>query len=300
MKIIYCQDPVFEHEADSMFIDELGAATRAGLGFELINYDALAENNNPARAVREIAVRNPIETAIYRGWTLTAAQYSALYDALMSRGLQLINNANQYRYTQYLPNSIPLIKAYTPQTIWMETDAKKLSYSSIMELLLPFAGRPLFLRDYANSEKFYWSQAAYIPSASDKQAVTSVISRFLQRRGKQFEGGLVFREFVEFKRVMETSGDKMPMIKEYRLFFLDGNLISRLRYWEAAEQAGDEPPAELFADTARQVQSRFFTMDIAQRADGEWQIIDLGDAQLAKLPLELDLDAIYQAFAGLA
>src|SRR5688500_2187815 len=120
MKIIFCHDPVFEHEPDSMYIDELASASRAGLAFELINYDALSENNNAARAVREIAVRNPVEPAIYRGWPLSVNQYSILYDALLSRGLQLINSASQYRYTQHLPQSMPLIQAHTPRSIWME------------------------------------------------------------------------------------------------------------------------------------------------------------------------------------
>jgi hypothetical protein len=295
MKIIFCQDPVFEHEVDSMYIDEMASATRAGLAFELINYDALSESNNAARAVRDIAVRTSVEPAIYRGWPLSVSQYSSLYDALLSRGLQLINTAEQYRYTQHLPQSIPLIQAHTPKTIWLETDGKRLSYPAVMELLAPFGSKPIFLRDYAKSEKFYWTQASYIPDASDRQAVTSSISQFLLKRGKQFEGGLVFREFVEFKKIAESSPNQMPMIKEYRLFFLNGALIGHLRYWEG--EAEDEPPANLFADIAARVRSRFFTMDLAQRPDGEWMIIDLGDAQLAKLPLDFDIDGIYHAFA---
>jgi hypothetical protein len=300
MKIIFCQDPVFEHEADSMFIDELAAASRAGLDFELINYDAIAENNNAARAVRDIAVRSPVEPAIYRGWALSAEQYSALYDALFSRGLQLINNANQYRYTQHLPNSLPLIKAHSPRSVYMPTDGKRLSYPAMMQLLIPFAGMPLFLRDYAKSEKFYWTQASYIPSASDAHAVQTTVSRFLQLRGKQLEGGLVFREYIEFQRIAEGNRDKMPMIKEYRLFFLDGEALTRLRYWQAEGQADEAaPPDNLFADIAREVQSRFFTMDVAQTPQGDWMILDLGDGQIANLPIDHDLDAIYHAFAEL-
>jgi hypothetical protein len=298
MKIIFCQDPVFEHEPDSMFIDELAAASHAGLGYELINYDALNENNNAARAVRDIAVRTPLEPAIYRGWALSAEHYSALYDALFSRGLQLINTAHQYRYTQHLPNCLPLIKAHTPRSIYMATDGKRISYPLIMQLLIPFAGMPLFLRDYAKSEKHYWTQACYIPSASDSEAVQGVVSRFLQLRGKQLEGGLVFREYVEFKTIAENSLNKMPMIKEYRLFFLDGAALTSLHYWKTENQAEeDAPPSKLFADIARQVQSRFFTIDVAQTNTGEWMILDLGDGQVAGLPIDHDLDAIYRAFA---
>jgi hypothetical protein len=36
-------------------------------------------------------------------------------------------------------------------------------------------------------------------------------------------------------------------------------------------------------------------MDIAKRRDGDWLIVELGDAQVAGLPAHADVDAFYEA-----
>lgn len=301
MKIIFCHDPMSPDAPDSMYIDEVAAATHAGLDFELLDYAALADQNNAARAVRDIPVHDSIELAIYRGWILSAAQYSALYNALRSRGIRLINTADQYRYAQHLPQALPLIKAHTPRTIYMETDGKYLSFDAIMQLLIPFAGQPLILKDFVKSAKHYWHQACYISSASDATAVQNTVESFLKIRGDDFEGGLVFREFTDFKALADHPQSQMPLIKEFRLFFLDGVRFDTMRYWDVeGYEADDLPPDTLFSDLAKQVKSRFFTMDVAQRPDGEWMIVELGDGQVSGLPDASNFDSFYRALAGIA
>lgn len=298
MKIIFCQDPLSENDPDSMYIDEVAAATHSGLDFELLDYGAIADHDNPARAVRDIPVHDSIEPAIYRGWMLSAQQYSALYDALISRGIRLINTAEQYRFTQHLPQALKLIESHTPRTFWMETDGKNLPYDAIMQLLIPFAGQPLILKDFVKSAKHYWYQACYISSASDALAVKNTIDHFLTIRGDDLEGGLVFREFIEFMQLAEHPASRMPLTKEYRLFFLKGVLIATLRYWDIDGYIDDDmPPSDLFSTIAQQVRSHFFTMDIAQRIDGEWMIIELGDGQVSGLPQSTDCDAFYRALS---
>ena len=130
------------------------------------------------------------------------------------------------------------------------------------------------------------------------KAVKNTIDAFLEVRGTSFEGGLVFRQFVEFMPLTEHPSSRMPLTKEYRLFFLHGVLIARLRYWDIEGYTEtDMPPSDLFVDIAKQVRSNFFTMDIAQRTDGEWMIIELGDAQVAGLPKNADVDAFYRALS---
>jgi len=48
-----------------------------------------------------------------------------------------------------------------------------------------------------------------------------------------------------------------------------------------------------------QVRSNFFTLDVAQRLDGAWMILDLGDAQIATLPAMTNLDDFYRAIAAI-
>ena len=55
---------------------------------------------------------------------------------------------------------------------------------------------------------------------------------------------------------------------------------------------------ELFAEIAAAVRSRFFTMDVARRVDGDWMIVELGDGQVSGLPNEQDARVFYQFLAG--
>jgi hypothetical protein len=55
---------------------------------------------------------------------------------------------------------------------------------------------------------------------------------------------------------------------------------------------------DTFRDIAQNVQSRFFTMDVARRVDGNWIIVELGDAQVAGLPAKADVEAFYLALSS--
>jgi len=298
MKIIFCCDPMDDEVVDTMYIDEVAAATRAGLEYELIDYDAINRQNNAARAVRDIPVSDEQILAVYRGWMLSTKKYAALYDALLSRGIQLINDARHYKHTQHLPESLDIIEEKTPRTEWMETDGH-VTYDAVMQLLLPFAGRPVIVKDFVKAEKHYWNQACYISSSSDEAAVRNTVQRFLELRGDDFEGGLVFREYMDFEPLAQGPASGMPLNQEYRIFYLNHQPILTVHYWDIEGDVKiEQAPAADFAEIARQVRSRFFTMDVAKSVDGDWLIIELGDAQVASLPKTADEDTFYRALAG--
>ena len=92
------------------------------------------------------------------------------------------------------------------------------------------------------------------------------------------------------------------LIKEFRLFVLDGQIIFSTPYWEEGDYGNDQrafPPIETFSSVAQKIQSRFFTIDVARKRDGTWNIIELGDGQVAGLPARADMEAFYQALTGL-
>ena len=154
------------------------------------------------------------------------------------------------------------------------------------------------MKDFVKSRKHEWEEACFIPSASDRGAVERVVRRFLALQGPDLSEGLVFREFVEFEPLGRHSRSGMPLTKEFRIFFLDGLPIFRTPYWEEADYEGETPPIVHFAETASRVRSRFFTMDVAKRRDGDWMIVELGDGQVAGLPEHADLEAFYRALVN--
>ena len=87
----------------------------------------------------------------------------------------------------------------------------------------------------------------------------------------------------------------MPTAREYRVFYLDGAPLITSPYWEGGDDSSDVPPDDLFASAARQVQSRFFAMDVAKTRDGGWMIVELGDGQVAGLPASIGPSQFYNA-----
>jgi hypothetical protein len=294
MHVIFCADPLAPRAVDDSYADEAQAARDAGLSYHLISYEQLVHEHDAAAAVRRVPRAEAPELAIYRGWMLRASDYQALYGALRARGLELINSPPAYRTCHYLPESYPLIQAETPATVWLPLDACG-DLDTIMALLEPFGDQPVIVKDYVKSRKHEWFEACYIPSATDRQAVDRVVTRFLELQGDDISEGLVFRTYVAFQPIGAHPQSGMPLTREHRLFFLDGALLADAPYWDAPLDERAELPIEHFKNVAARVPSRFFTMDVAQRLDGGWMIVELGDAQVAGLPERLDVAAFYAA-----
>ena len=171
------------------------------------------------------------------------------------------------------------------------------SFDALMELLRPFGDRPLVVKDYVKSQKHAWKEACFIPSAADRSAVERVVRCFLDLHRERIDEGLVFREFVDFEQIGVHPKSGMPLRAS------SGNSSSMgsrrpTSYWDEAEYGDVALPADVFADVASRVQSRFFTMDVARKSSGEWMIVELGDGQVAGLPEGVERDALFQGLAG--
>ena len=294
MRIVFCSEPFSPLRVDSAYESEADAAQAAGFDFDLVDFEALVDAENSVVAIRKVKKQSAPVVAVYRGWMSKPEKYAQLFDALAERNINLINSPAQYKHCHYLPESYSLIKNYTPATVSVKLDSD-FNFDDIFQRLSVFGGKPLILKDYVKSRKHEWNEACFIPAASDRAAVERVVNRFLELQGDDLNEGLVFREFVEFQPLVVHSKSKMPLTKEFRLFFLDGELLDYFEYWDEGDYSGSHPPENIFADVASKVESRFFTMDIAQTVCGEWQIVELGDGQVAGLPDNADIQRFYQA-----
>ena len=294
MKLVFCSDPSNHRQPDEAHQAEVAAAERLGIPFTLVDHDALAHDSDPVKAVRRVPHQPQPGLGVYRGWMLTPEQYRLLYEALEDKGIRLLNDPAAYRHCHYLPESYPVIERHTPRSVWIKTKGD-VAPDEIMELLRPFGSAPVVVKDFVKSRKHEWAEACFIPSASDRAAVERVVRRFLELQGDDLSEGLVFREFADFEPLGRHPKSGMPLTKEFRLFFLDGQPIFWTPYWDEGDYAGLTPPVERFAAVAGGVRSRFFTMDVAQRRDGDWLIVELGDAQVAGLPDHADVDGFYKA-----
>ncbi len=291
MKIVFCNNLLEPNKPDEEFAEEYESAKQAGLDTYLVSLEELREGNL-AKALRRVPLQVQEEKAVYRGWMLQADEYQMLYQGLQQQKLHLINSPKEYLHCHYFPNSYNKIEAYTPRSIYFEVKGR-VDFQDIVEKLKIFEGKPVIVKDYVKSEKHYWEQACFIPSSVRLTDVERVTSQFLTLRGQYLNQGLVYREFVELEPLTTHSKSGMLLTKEFRLFYLNGKLLTYAQYWNEGDYKGEQPDLYKFNQVATQIENNFFTMDIAKQKNGNWLIMELGDGQVSGLPEQMNLEEFY-------
>ncbi len=288
MRIIYC-DSVFDNKIiEPDYEEEKKSAVNAGFDFSLISFEELTDGNI-ATALRFIKQSENKEFGIYRGWMLTPNQYKNLYAGLLNKNIELINSPIEYRHCHYLPDSYKKIESKTPKSNW----TTELTNDVILELTSHFGESPIIVKDFVKSEKHNWEEACFIPNASDSDKVKSVVDKFIELRGNSLNEGLVFRRFEELEYLTEHSKSGMPLTKEFRIFFANRKIVKVFDYWDEGEYGDTKPELDDFIEIAKNIDSKFFTMDVAKKKNGDWIIMELGDGQVAGLPDNADRNEFY-------
>ena len=220
-------------------------------------------------------------------------KYKSLYQGLLKKQIKLINTPEEYKTCHYLPSSYEFIKESTPSINWMEIKGS-VDFEKIFELTDNFKDDPIIVKDYVKSQKHNWAEACFITKASDKDLVKKVVSRFIDLQGEGLNVGLVFRKFEELEFLTNHSKSKMPLTKEFRLFFLNGRIIQIFNYWDEGDYGDTKPDLRAFEEIGKEVKSKFFTMDIAKKKDGDWIVMELGDGQVSGLPDNADKSEFYR------
>ncbi|WP_338768121.1 ATP-grasp domain-containing protein [Bernardetia sp. ABR2-2B] len=291
MKIIYCDSIIDPKVIDSDYEAEQKAAQNAGFETYLLSFEKILEENIHS-ALRFIPQKEEKEIALYRGWMLKPKNYALLYSGLLDKNIQLINSPKEYEHCHYLPNSYSKIKEHTPLSNWLKLN-DTIDFEQIYQLTSQFGESPIIIKDYVKSEKYYWEEACFIPNAADKEKVKSSVEKFIELRGKELNEGLVFRKFEKLEFLKKHSKSSLPLTKELRIFFLNKKILTIFNYWEEGEYGDTKLELEKFIQIAQHIKSIFFTMDIAQKTNGEWIIIELGDGQVSELPDNVDKNIFY-------
>ena len=296
MNILFCDDP-FESKpsVDTDYEAEFVAAKLNGFTTHLFSYESLIKDKDAEFATRRIKHSDTLQKIIYRGWMLKPNQYATLYNALLKKKYKLINSPTEYQNCHYLPDSYKFINGNTPKTIWLTVENLQVNYDQVFVDIGAFGNSPLIVKDFVKSQKHYWDTACFIPMATDKDKVKSVIEKFVELQNTDLNEGLVIREFIELNDLSVHSKSGMPLKQEYRLFFLNGQVLACYDYWEEGEYSADEhPPLDIFRDIGNIIESNFFSMDVAKTKKGEWIIIELGDGQVAGFPDKADRLQFYE------
>ena len=244
--ILYPQSILDPRTPDEMFREETQAMTAAGHNAHLIYTDVL--DTRPAR------VRPPFEpgaSVVYRGWMLTHGEYVNLAASVERAGGSCFTSPEQYVATHHLPNWYAVVKDYTPETVFLDTDA------DLVSELRRLGWERFFVKDYVKSLK-----TSVGSIVEDPKQIETVVSEMEKYRGF-IEGGLCVRRVEDFIASSE------------RRYFV----LNRTPFAAEPDSAIPEPVAYC----AEAIPSPFFSVDVARRADGVERIVEVGDGQVSDL-----------------
>lgn len=211
-----------------------------------------------------------------RNNSLVIGRYSVLphyeeleYD-LKTFNSTLINSSKQHRWIANFAyyQEFQLI---TPQ-----------SWQSLVNC--PWDG-PFVVKGNTNSKKWSWNTKMFAP---DKKTALNIGADLA---ADDFIGpqGIIYRQYIPLK-IFEIGLNGLPFSNEWRFFFLRNTLIDYGYYWSCAEKLrnNDELPniaIEFAYEIARiaSLHCNFFVIDIAEKEDGGWILIELNDGQMSGL-----------------
>jgi hypothetical protein len=187
-------------------------------------------------------------------------EYDTLLEMITAMGGTPFITKEQYYATHYLPNWYPLVERLTPTTIfksvenadtWIET-AKFLTHT----------GEKIQIKDYVKSLK---TAGGSVITSEDE--VETVLTNMQKYRGT-IEGGICLRKWEEF----------MPN-SEKRYFVLNG------KFYSPDSELYDMRAMDILVAVAHMfpIPSPFFSVDIAERQDGIFRIVEIGDGQVSDL-----------------
>lgn len=200
--------------------------------------------------------------------------YRELEVDLLLNGCRLINSFTQHSwianfdYYFDLKNEVDTPESWTQDNFWTAPEGK------------------FVVKGATNSRKHAWKTSMF--AENKKEAIR--IAHELQQDSLIGNQRIIFRRYVPLK-IYETGICGMPFANEWRCFFLGKELLTVGYYWSVAEDSTIENAlltgtALDFAKKTAKLASEytnFFVLDIAEKADGGWTLIEINDAQQSGL-----------------
>ncbi len=295
--ILFLSSSTSSKQVDFAFEKEFDAAKDAGFNIAILNSDIFFGEEPSFKYLN-----NKTKDIIYRGWILKNEYYKSLERSLESKECSLLNNSYSYLYSYHLPIWYEEIRLLTPKSIWKSKE--KYDRESLQEnffealseeLIKQFPNKSVIIKDYIKSRKDEWYDSCFIPDVSDISNLKRVVSNFIERQGDFLVGGIVFREFVELKKIGTRLNSHQPLFKEYRFFAVNEKIVYACPYWMDAEYATGIPEeaTKLALEAAYILKNKFVAIDVAQLENNEWIVVEINDGGCAGIPDTGSLEDFY-------
>ena len=211
--------------------------------------------------------------------------YTELVADLAITGCELINSSDQHAWVAHF-DYYQALAAYT----FPSWTAEEFPYCD--------ACGPFVVKGRTNSKKHDWNRLMYAP---DRQAAIRIAAELMTDRLIASQS-VIYRKYVPLK-TFEIGLNGLPFTNEWRFFYLGTQRLAYGYYWSEAEDVTSpqlDDAGLAFADClAALVAPRvnFFVLDIAEKADGGWVLIEVNDAQMSGLSM-VHPDHLYASLAA--
>jgi hypothetical protein len=294
--IIFPADPLAPTLIDDSFRVELEEAVKQGFETAFVSLEALEQGNITLYAnvpgKRVLRTQDSPVVAMYRGWILKPKVYAHLFEQLLTWNIRLVGSPAAYECAHNLPSWYERLKGQTARSVWWEGSAEKCANDlDVISTWLRthFREGAVVLKDYLKSQKHYWHEACFIPDVTDSAHVAAVARRFIELQGDTLVGGLVFREYLPFKRCGVHPRSKFPLAHEWRAFLWKGQVIHLTKMWPNEDY--HTYPLDALSELTRNVMDLpFVAVDVAQLDDDKWKVVEINDGGIASFPEERQRD----------
>lgn len=206
-------------------------------------------------------------------------------------GGELVNTYENHKYVADISNWYYDLERYTPKT-WF----------SLEQFTQNAPENRYVVKGETNSKKQRWQTHMF---AENKEQAKNIYFRLMDD-GLIGSQNIVFRHFEDF--ISYGQGiNGAPITKEFRVFVLDGCVVGSGYYWSIFPEVVEkykpvmDKEAEMLIEKVISVVSpniRFFVVDIAQRNDWTWRVVELNDGCMSGLSC-ISAETLYSNIKGI-
>ena len=198
--------------------------------------------------------------------------YSALYQELKESGINLIHSPENYLLASELTNWYPLLEDLTPRSLWFDSPPT----CEEVEKLFKY---PIFIKGSRQTSR----HKAELSIVRNRKEYENVALHFQQNPILHWQK-FVIREFVELRKVDGKITEKIPPAFEFRTFWWKSKLVGAGSYWkDFANYTWTEKEKfdalQISEKAVKRLHLPFVVIDVAQKQNGEWIVIECNDAQ---------------------
>ena len=232
-------------------------------------------------ALWHVPPRKQVECGVWIGYIPDPERYGAIYAAALAKGIRLVNSPEEHRVAQEFDAAYPFLRGLTPESLIIRDAAE-------CDSALATLGLPIFVKGAVQSRKARGWKAC-VAETSDELRLTAALLELPNRS----RGRVVLRKLAPL-RYTRCSAEGFPFGREYRLFVWRECILGLGYYWEgedalkALSAAEEECVRSLAQEAARRLAVPYVAIDVGQLEDGNWIVIETGDAQfsgVSQIPL---------------